>query len=101
MGDPDKIKQLYSTVSKDYDVGTYDEFAGKMQDSAKRKAFYDFASKSYDLGDYTSFESKVVKKKDLSPVSQPTSKTTGTNTLSPEKVNEITSYLSKSPVSVS
>ncbi len=80
MGDPDKIRQLYSTVSKDYDVGTYDEFAGKMQDSAKRKAFYDFASKSYDLGDYTSFESKVVKKKDLSPVSQPTSKTTTPST---------------------
>lgn len=62
MGDEDKIKALYNTISKNYDVGGYDDFATKLQDSAKRKAFYDFASKSYDLGDYNSFEGSVKKK---------------------------------------
>lgn len=102
MGDPDKIKQLYSTVSKDYDVGTYDDFSAKLQDSAKRKAFYDFASKNYDLGDYTSFEGKVVKKKDGIPVSGIGSKTTTTSTLSPDeaekKMWQSASYTTQKPV---
>lgn len=96
MGDPDKIKQLYSTVSKDYDVGTYDDFSAKLQDSAKRRSFYDFASKNYDLGDYASFEGKVVKKKDGTVVSSGGANGT-TQPISAQKEADIRSYLSATP----
>jgi len=36
----DKSKVLYDAVSKDYNVGTYDEFKTKLQSPEKRKAFY-------------------------------------------------------------
>lgn len=96
MGDPDKIKQLYSTVSKDYDVGTYDDFSAKLQDSAKRKSFYEFASKNYDLGDYASFEGKVVKKKVGTSVS-PAGSSGTTQPISAQKEADIRSYLSATP----
>lgn len=55
----DKIKVLYDAVSKDYELGTFDEFSSKLSDSSKRKAFYDEVSNSYNLGTYGEFESKV------------------------------------------
>lgn len=63
---PDKKKILYDAVSKDYNVGTFDEFSAKLNDPAKRKAFYDGVGKEYSLGTYDEFESKVsnIKKKD-------------------------------------
>lgn len=60
---PDRIKILYDAVSKDYSVGSYDEFASKLQDEGKRKAFYDGVGAEYDLGDYETFSGKVIKKK--------------------------------------
>ncbi len=56
---PDKVKLLYDAVSKDYDVGSYDEFSKKLQDPTKRKAFYDGVGAEYDLGNYSDFETKV------------------------------------------
>lgn len=58
---PDKVKLLYDTVSKDYDVGTYEQFSSKLQDEGKRKAFYDGVGAEYDLGDYATFSGKVKK----------------------------------------
>lgn len=62
----DKRKTLYDAVSKDYNVGTYDEFKGKLQDPIKRKAFYNGVGKEYNLGSYDEFQDKigVAKKKD-------------------------------------
>jgi len=64
----DKTKVLYDAVSKDYDIGTFNEFSAKLQDPTKRKAFYDGVGKEYDLGTFDDFSSKVSapKKKDLS-----------------------------------
>jgi uncharacterized protein with von Willebrand factor type A (vWA) domain len=59
----DKLKILYDAVSKDYDLGTFNEFATKIQDPTKRKAFYDGVGKEYDLGSYSDFEQKVGGKK--------------------------------------
>lgn len=56
---PDKKKILYDAVSKDYNVGTYDEFVNKLNDPTKRKAFYDGVGAEYDLGSYSDFETKV------------------------------------------
>ena len=55
----DKLKVLYETVSKEYDLGTYDQFQQKISDPAKRKAFYDSVGQEYDLGDYSFFEQKL------------------------------------------
>lgn len=58
---PDKIKILYDAVSKDYSVGSFEEFASKLQDETKRRAFYDGVGAEYNLGDYDTFTSKVKK----------------------------------------
>lgn len=60
---PDKIKLLYDAVSKDYDLGTLDEFSNKLKDPTKRKAFYDGVGAEYKLGDYSDFETKIGAKK--------------------------------------
>lgn len=59
----DKTKVLYDAVSKDYDIGGYDDFKAKLQDPIKRKAFYDGVGSEYNLGDYSNFEYKVGAKK--------------------------------------
>jgi hypothetical protein len=65
---PSKTQLLYDAVSKDYNVGTYDEFRQKLADPAKRKAFYDGVGKEFNLGSYKDFEQKItgdsVKKKE-------------------------------------
>lgn len=59
---PDKVKILYDAVSKDYDVGSFDEFQVKLQDDTKRKAFYDGVGAEYELGDFNTFSTKIKKK---------------------------------------
>jgi len=75
----DKTKLLYDAVSKDYNIGTYDDFSKKLQDSSKRKAFYDGVGAEYNLGTFDDFSAKIggadLKKKDqevLLSVSSPT-----------------------------
>jgi hypothetical protein len=58
----DKIKILYEAVSKDYNVGNFDEFQKKLQDDTKRKAFYDGVGAEYNLGNFDEFSTKVKKK---------------------------------------
>lgn len=64
----DKTKLLYDAVSKDYNIGTYDDFSKKLQDSSKRKAFYDGVGAEYNLGTFDDFSAKIggadLKKKD-------------------------------------
>ncbi|HEY6143729.1 MAG TPA: hypothetical protein VIV55_09995 [Flavobacterium sp.] len=83
----DKSKLLYDAVSKDYDIGTYDEFKTKLQSPEKRKAFYDGVGSEYDLGTYDDFEAKVnplKKKGDTQPSSsqKPSSASSGSATSS-------------------
>lgn len=59
----DKSKVLYDAVSKDYNIGTYDEFKTKLQSPEKRKAFYDGVGSEYSLGSYEEFEGKIVGQK--------------------------------------
>jgi hypothetical protein len=56
----EKVKLLYDAVSKDYNLGSFDEFKAKLGDSAKRKAFYDGVGAEYNLGSYSDFEKKVM-----------------------------------------
>jgi len=55
----DKSKVLYDAVSKDYDIGTYEEFSAKLQNPEKRKSFYEGVGQEYALGTYEDFESKI------------------------------------------
>ena len=67
---PESRKKLYDAVSTKFDIGSFDEFNKKMDDSASRKKFYDSVSTNFDLGDFNTFEGKIsVKKKDQSVAS--------------------------------
>jgi len=60
----DGLGILWNTVSKEYNIGTYDEFSSKMQDREKRKAFYNTVGKRYNLGKtFIEFENKIKKKR--------------------------------------
>ena len=59
----DKRKILFDAVSKDFDVGTFDEFNKKLDDPAKQKALYDAVGVKYDLGTFDEFSNKVKKKR--------------------------------------
>lgn len=57
----ESLQALYNTASQSFNnLGTYNEFEKKMQDSNKRKLFYDVASKTFNnLGSFDQFEAKV------------------------------------------
>lgn len=55
----DKIKVLYNAVSKDYDLGDFNEFSKKLQNPDSRKKFYDVVGKEFDLGGYNDFIERV------------------------------------------
>ena len=55
----DKRKILYDAVSKEYNLGTYDEFNKKLDDPNKRKLLYDTIGKDYNLGTIQDFEGKI------------------------------------------
>ena len=76
----DKSKLLYDAVSKDYSIGTYDEFKKKLESPEKRKAFYDGVGSEYSLGTYEEFDSKIGSLKKKEPSQQ------GSQPISPEKV---------------
>jgi len=81
----DKIKALYNGVSKDYDVGTFDEFSKKLADPTKRKAFYDGVGKEYNLGKYDEFERKLGKPSEVS--TKGSKNTSGTST-EPSRISQ-------------
>ncbi len=59
----DDFKSLYDAVSQKFNVGTYQQFVGKMQTPEERQRFYNVVSeKGLDLGDYDSYESRLKKK---------------------------------------
>ena len=67
---PDPRKKLYSALSNKYDLGSYEEFNSKMDNSESRKKLFTSVSKSFDLGSYNEFEGKVKKKEISQPISQ-------------------------------
>jgi len=55
----DNRRKLYNALSKDYDMGTFDQFCKDIQDEGKRKKLYDVTSKEYDYGSYDSFSKQL------------------------------------------
>ena len=58
----DNLNKLYGAVSEKFEIGTWEEFQGKMDDPGKRKNFYDSVSERFDLGSYTEYEARLKKK---------------------------------------
>jgi hypothetical protein len=89
----DKAKLLYDAVSKDYDLGTYDEFQTKLKDPTKRKAFFDGIGHEYDLGDYNTFNQKLgYDSEEVKQQSQPQQSVTG---IPMADIGQIQSIISK------
>lgn len=96
----DKIKLLYDAASSEYDLGSYDEFAVKIQDPSKRRALYDAIGVKYDLGSYDEFESKIVdsvKKKDTSEVLSPEESMVSTSEMDSSDFKEASKKASEDP----
>jgi hypothetical protein len=69
MPQDDKLKLLYDDVSKDYEVGSIEEFKTYLSDDKKRAAFFEEIIKpNYDVADISEFESIYdLKKKEPTP----------------------------------
>lgn len=86
----DKTKILYDAVSKDYSIGTYDEFKAKLQSPEKRKAFYEGVGSKYSLGSFEDFESKILPQK-KNQIGNGDSTTKETPSVSSSKIQPVTS----------
>lgn len=56
----DNRKKLYDALSKEYDMGTFEQFCKDIQDEGKRKKLYNATSKEYDYGSYDSFSKQLM-----------------------------------------
>ena len=55
----DNKRKLYDALSKDYDLGTFEQFESDISDAGKRRKLYDATINEYDYGDYSSFEKQL------------------------------------------
>ena len=55
----DNKKRLYDALSKDYDMGSFEQFSSDIQDSAKRQKLYDAIKEEYDLPDFDGFTNQL------------------------------------------
>lgn len=56
----DNRKKLYDALSKEYDMGTFEQFCKDIQDEGKRRKLYDATSDEYDYGSYDSFSKQLM-----------------------------------------
>lgn len=56
-------KNLYDSISTKFDIGSFDEFNQKMDNSESRKKLYESVLDDFDLGDFNAFEEKISLKK--------------------------------------
>ena len=55
----ESLQRLYDGVSAHLDIGDYDTFTSKMQNTDSRKRFYEQVSQELDIGDFTKFEASA------------------------------------------
>ena len=51
----DNKRKLYVALSRDYDMGSFDNFCENINDENKRRRLYDATSEMYDYGTYETF----------------------------------------------
>lgn len=49
MNDDGNKRKLYNALSKDYDMGSYEQFSQDVEDEGKRRKLYDAIKGDYDL----------------------------------------------------
>ena len=69
MNDGDNKRKLYDALSKDYDMGTFEQFSTDVEDEGKRKKLYEAIKGEYDLPDFDGFTRQLVGER--SQVQQP------------------------------
>lgn len=52
-------KRLYDALSKDYDMGSYEQFVSDIQDKGKRQKLYDTIKEEYELPDFDGFSKQL------------------------------------------
>ena len=55
----DNKRKLYDALSKDYDMGTFEQFSIDIDNEEKRRKLYDATSHEYDFGDFDSFSRQL------------------------------------------
>lgn len=55
----DNKRKLYDALSRDYDMGSYDQFCSDIDDEGKRRKLYDATSNEYDYGSWESFSKQL------------------------------------------
>lgn len=55
----DNKRKLYDALSKDYEMGTFEQFTSDISDKTKRRKLYDAISSDYDLPEYSIFERQL------------------------------------------
>ena len=57
------LNSLHTAISNaNFDIGSFEEFSAKMQNTKARKKFFDImATQNVDLGDYNQYESRLKK----------------------------------------
>ena len=59
MNDDGNKRKLYNTLSKDYDMGSYEQFSQDVEDEGKRRKLYDAIKGDYDLPDFNGFSRQL------------------------------------------
>lgn len=59
MPNEENLLKLYNALGDEYDLGSYDDFKVKMQDSNNRSKLWSAANADYDLGDFNAFEQRI------------------------------------------
>jgi hypothetical protein len=57
--DNQALKSLFDKVDAKFDIGTFEEFKGKMQTTEQRKKFFDKVSEKFNIGTYSEFEKRL------------------------------------------
>ena len=59
MNDDGNKRKLYNALSKDYDMGSYEQFSQDVEDEGKRRKLYDAIKGDYDLPDFNGFSRQL------------------------------------------
>jgi len=60
MNDDSNKKRLYDALSKDYELGTFEQFSTDVEDEGKRRKLYDAIINDYDLPDFKGFTEQLI-----------------------------------------
>lgn len=92
MNDDDNKRRLYDALSKDYDMGTFEQFSTDVEDEGKRRKLYDAIREEYDLPDFDGFTRQLVGERTATPA-----RNSGTPEASPAPVQSGSPYQMASP----